>query len=49
MLTREGDMQINIERLGLHDVGVDPDTLFVFPKGLSGFEGCHRFKRNNFV
>ncbi len=37
-------MQINIERLGLHDVGVDPDTLFVFPKGLSGFEGCHRFK-----
>lgn len=37
-------MQINIERLGLKNVDVDPETLFDFPKGLAGFEQCHRFK-----
>lgn len=37
-------MKIDIERLGLKDVDVDPETLFDFPKGLAGFEQCHRFK-----
>lgn len=37
-------MKIDIERLGLKGVEVDPETLFDFPKGLAGFEQCHRFK-----
>ncbi len=37
-------MKIDIERLGLKGVEVDPETLFDFPKGLAGFEHCHRFK-----
>ncbi len=37
-------MKIDIERLGLKDVGVDPETLFSFPKGVAGFEQCKRFK-----
>jgi len=37
-------MKIDIERLGLKDVDVDPETLFDFPQGLAGFEQCHRFK-----
>ncbi len=37
-------MKIDIERLGLKGVDVDPETLFVFPKGLAGFEQCQRFK-----
>jgi flagellar assembly factor FliW len=37
-------MKIDIERLGLHNVTVDPQTLFTFPEGLAGFESCTRFK-----
>lgn len=37
-------MKIDIERLGLRNVGVDPDTLFTFPDGIAGFEHCKRFK-----
>ena len=37
-------MKIDIERLGLKDVTVDPETLFTFPEGFAGFEHCTRFK-----
>jgi flagellar assembly factor FliW len=37
-------MKIDIERLGLKEVPVDPDTLFTFSEGLAGFEDCKRFK-----
>jgi flagellar assembly factor FliW len=37
-------MKIDIERLGLKDVTVDPETLFSFPEGIAGFEDCKRFK-----
>lgn len=37
-------MKIDIERLGLKSVAVDPDTLFTFPEGVAGFEDCKRFK-----
>lgn len=37
-------MKIDIERLGLKNVAVDPQTLFAFPEGIAGFEGCKRFK-----
>ena len=37
-------MKIDIERLGLKNVGVDPETLFAFPQGVAGFEHCKRFK-----
>lgn len=37
-------MKIDIERLGLKNVPIDPDTLFTFPEGIAGFEGCKRFK-----
>lgn len=37
-------MKIDIERLGLTNVQVDPDTLFHFPEGIAGFEECKRFK-----
>jgi len=37
-------MKIDIERLGLQNVQVDPDTLFTFPQGIAGFENCKRFK-----
>ncbi len=37
-------MKIDIERLGLKNVEVDPETLFTFPDGLAGFENCKRFK-----
>ena len=37
-------MKIDIDRLGLKSVPVDPDTLFSFPQGLAGFEDCKRFK-----
>lgn len=37
-------MKIDIERLGLKNVVVDPETLFTFPDGLAGFENCKRFK-----
>ena len=45
MYPTEGvSMKIDIERLGVKDVGIDPDTLFVFPAGLAGFEHCRQFK-----
>jgi flagellar assembly factor FliW len=37
-------MKIDIERLGLTNVTVDPETLFNFPDGIAGFEDCKRFK-----
>ena len=37
-------MKIDIERLGLKNVTVDPETLFAFPEGIAGFENCTRFK-----
>ena len=37
-------MKIDIERLGLTNVSVDPETLFSFPEGIAGFEQCKRFK-----
>ena len=37
-------MKIDIDRLGLKNVPVNPDTLFTFPQGLAGFEDCKRFK-----
>ena len=37
-------MKIDIERLGLTNVTVDPETLFSFPEGIAGFEQCKRFK-----
>ena len=37
-------MKIDIERFGLTNVTVDPDTLFTFPEGVAGFEDCKRFK-----
>ena len=37
-------MKIDIERLGLKNVPVDPETLFSFPQGLAGFEDNKRFK-----
>ena len=37
-------MKIDIERLGLKNVPVDPETLFTFPEGIAGFENCKRFK-----
>jgi flagellar assembly factor FliW len=36
-------MKIDIERLGLKNVQVNPDTLFTFPNGMAGFEECKRF------
>ena len=37
-------MKIDIERFGLKNVPVDPETLFDFPNGIAGFEQCKRFK-----
>lgn len=37
-------MKIDIERLGLKNVVVDPASLFTFPDGLAGFENDKRFK-----
>lgn len=37
-------MKIDIERFGIKDVPVDPETLFTFPQGIAGFEQCKRFK-----
>ena len=37
-------MKIDIERLGLKNVTVDPDSVFTFPAGIAGFEQCTRFK-----
>lgn len=40
-------MKIDIDRLGLKNVTVDPETLFSFPRGLAGFEQNTRFKLFN--
>ena len=37
-------MKIDIERLGLKNVTIDPETLFSFPEGIAGFEDCKRLK-----
>lgn len=37
-------MKIDIERFGLKEVPVDPETLFTFAEGIAGFEDCKRFK-----
>jgi flagellar assembly factor FliW len=37
-------MKIDIDRFGLKNVQVDPETLFNFPKGMVGFESFKRFK-----
>ena len=37
-------MKIDIERFGLKNVNVDPETLFSFPEGMAAFEHCKRFK-----
>jgi flagellar assembly factor FliW len=37
-------MKIDIERLGLKNVPVDPETLFAFPNGLAGFEAFKSYK-----
>ena len=37
-------MKIDIERFGLKNVTVDPQTLFTFPAGIVGFEACTSFK-----
>lgn len=37
-------MKVDIERLGLKNVAVDPESLFTFPGGLAGFETSTRFK-----
>lgn len=37
-------MKIDIDRFGLKNVQVDPETLFNFPEGMVGFEDFKRFK-----
>lgn len=37
-------MKIDIQRFGLTEVQVDPDTVFTFAEGIAGFEACKRFK-----
>ena len=37
-------MKIDLERFGLKDVPVDPDTVFTFAQGLAGFPDCRQFK-----
>ena len=37
-------MKVDIERLGLKNVQVDPETVFTFPQGLAGFEDNKHFK-----
>lgn len=37
-------MKIDIERFGLKEVPVDPETLFTFAEGIAGFEDCKHFK-----
>lgn len=36
-------MKIDIDQFDLKDVPVNPDAVFTFPGGLSGFEACTRF------
>ena len=46
VLTSNGgfSMKIDIERLGLKNVPIDPESVFTFPEGIAGFEECKRFK-----
>lgn len=37
-------MKIDLERFGLKDVPVDPETVFTFAEGLAGFADCRHFK-----
>jgi len=37
-------MKIDIERFGLTEIQVDPDTVFTFAVGIAGFESCKRYK-----
>ena len=37
-------MKIDIERLRLKNITIDPETLFTFPLGIAGFEDCKRYK-----
>lgn len=37
-------MKIDIERFGLAEIQVDPETVFNFPSGIAGFENCKRYK-----
>ncbi len=37
-------MKIDIQRFGLTEVQVDPETVFTFAEGIAGFEACKRFK-----
>jgi flagellar assembly factor FliW len=37
-------MRIDIEKFGLKDVPVDPETVFTFADGMAGFTDCTRFK-----
>jgi flagellar assembly factor FliW len=37
-------MKIDIERFGLKEAPVDPETVFTFTDGIAGFETCKHFK-----
>ena len=37
-------MKVDIDRFGIKNVDVDPNTLFSFPAGILGFESCKSFK-----
>ncbi|MDR2787632.1 MAG: flagellar assembly protein FliW [Candidatus Accumulibacter sp.] len=37
-------MKVDIDRFGVKNVQVDPDTLFTFPNGMAGFENFKHFK-----
>ncbi|SBT05078.1 Flagellar assembly factor FliW [Candidatus Accumulibacter aalborgensis] len=37
-------MRIDVEKFGLKDVPVDPETVFTFAEGMTGFADCTRFK-----
>lgn len=37
-------MKIDIERFGLKNVPVNPETQFTFPIGIAGFEDCKHFQ-----
>ncbi|MEF8698739.1 MAG: flagellar assembly protein FliW [Candidatus Accumulibacter sp. UW26] len=37
-------MKIDLERFGLTDVPVDPETIFTFAEGVAGFPDCTRYK-----
>ena len=37
-------MKIDIERFGLKNVPVNPETQFTFPEGIAGFEDCKSFQ-----